>query len=806
MGAGAVVGGILKAAKSLVTLGAKKGAKTVAKKKAKKQKELVKSSKGKPPAQRSPKEIKARKNQAKQLRQQREAKRIKKNAKVKSGTTGFKGKLKGMLGTGGVGGLIGSMLGGSEDPPNTPVGAPGTAEPPQKTPAEILDKTIDLSWMPQALAVSIPRIELPEEERASSLIKVTAVEDIELDEEGGYPFIQSGTIIPSRIAEIGQLFKITDALRGQTDELNKQLVITNANLNLIKKALKDAIGLNLATNRANERRRDENDQEKKRGPITGAVMLGAGLAAGYVTAKTAGFLTRAMNVATMGAIALFADDVGAWLTDDEEEPEIQEEEGAADPTDDKQYASSLEDAQEGEYLTDDQMRELGLDPPDDDGVDDGSEEEPVAEEEVGLLDQAIAASEEGVSGALLTASTITGVAGLAASGGVAAATAMGVAAPALLVAAAPVLAVAAGVTAAAGVGYMAGKLIADNTEIDEKLGEMMFGGGDVDLEDVEATSDEEMEEKYSGMADVDKFADILGEGMFDVAESESDIKAAFKDMIYDEWLDLGERYQETHGTPLSEAVFSAVGMEGLNNIMDTITENTVAKKLAEEPVEEDPIVEVPTNTDGITGEDVMEQPATDGITAEIAETPTSTDGITGEDAESTSYEDTKFYTRESAQIYKDLREGKISGSEALKRMKENSIRMEDAIPGGISIRDLKEDAQETLQLPDVGEVVPISEILEQVPGAIQQDVANIVAENVEKPINEKLAGLQENIDSVVDETVDQAIKATLMPIIRQGQAMKETPIPAGTQAKSGLDGARPNYMSIDPFVRIKMQT
>jgi hypothetical protein len=596
-----------------------------------------------------------------------------------------------------------------------------------------------------------------------------------LDEEGGYPFIEAGTMLPTRIAQIGKLFQIVDGLRNQVGDLNKQLVVTNSSLGVIKDALKDAIDQNAATNRANERRRDEADVEGgKRGKIKSAALAVGGLAAAYVTTKTMGFFARAMNIATLGAIAMFADDVAAMVTDDEPEPETEEDTGALDP--DKDYATSLETAQEGQYLTPDQMRELGLDAPENDGVtesDEAVEESDInIEEEASLIEQTIDAMEEGPSGVVTEAAEIVGLGAMAATGVSMAAGALGATGVAAASAAtAAILApVALGAAVLAG-GMIVGTLIAENTEIDEALGEAVFGGGDVNVEDAVATSDEEMAEKYSGMNDVDMMGDLLGEGFFDTAESESDIKAAFKDMRYRQFMDLGERYEEEHGTPLSGAIFSAVGREGLDDILEMITANDVADAKVEKRDA------TPETTKNVL-EDII-VPARE-LVEEDLEVPE---------------EEIRFY----ATSLETAQEGQYLTPDQMRELGLANIdsSVETIMRNGIP---------SAMELPQIGEVIPISDILEKVPAEVRGDVEDVIAEKIETPINNTIDGINDKVDTVVDETIDEIMKTTILPIIKNVGQAKIRDIPGGTQMKSRLESAGPTYMSTDPFLSNKNQT
>ena len=763
-----IVGGALRLAARVARGGAKQVA-TKGKQVAKnaKQSRQVAKSKQVPKKQRTKAQQKARDSKAADLKAARAAKR-QKRAQAKGG---IKSKIAGALGTGGIGGLIGSMFGGpdAQEPP-TPaeygVTPPNTPHPSQSAVGSTDDPQIDLSFLPAAMAVSIPVIRDDEEERGYSLSNVVVTEDIELAEEGGYPFIEAGTLIPSRIAEIGTLFRIVDGLRDQVTDLNKQMVIANSNLSQIKDGIKESIAENQQTQRDNERRRDEEAIENKGSRILQGAGAVATLGAGYVTMKAMGLFARAQNIALLGALAMFSDDIFAAFDDDEEvdtESNDGVDESYRDP--EKQYADSLESAQEGEFLTDEQMAELGLDPPG--GTEDAVEEEPIPEDGLAdTLDSAADALSEGPAGDLLNAGLVAGVGGLIASGvgSVAGATAVGAAA----VAAAPVLAAVGTAATVAGISYAAGKIIADNTQIDEYIGDAMFGGMDEDLSEIEAASEEEMAEKFEGQEGVDLMADLLGEGMFDMEEEPEEIKAAFVDMDHDTYRALEDDYEEQTGTPLQEAIVDAVGVEGYSDIMDMILATEKAKRDAIAAAEEEKKVyaqslETAKEGEFLTGDMMAELVSGDGVQ--------------------------QFYSEESTQIAKDIATGAITPLEAFDRMKESAP-----------------DIGEMLKLPPVGEVIPISEILEEVPEGIRGEVGDIIEQNVETPINNAIDGLNEQVDTVVDTTIDEKIQSVIVPLITKSQSKGSLDLPSGSQQSSVVESARPNYRSADSFISKPDQT
>ena len=768
--------GILRLGARVARSAAKKGA-TKTKDAVKKgvQNKRVANSRKVPKSQRTTKQQAARDKRAADLRAQRTAARAKRNAKVKSRTTGIKGRLAKTFGTGGLGGLLGSMLGGGKDV-NDPTPKDGTGNP-QPVPKEKAtggtdDKPIDLSWLPQAMAVAIPTIRDDEERRAYSLSDVIVTQDIELDEEGGIPFIESGTIIPSRIAEIGTLFAITDTLRNQVTDLNKQMFIANSTLKEIKKQLGLAIRENAATKRANERRRDEEAVEG--GRIKKAAMFVGGAAAAYVTVKTMSLLQRMGNIAMLGSMALFADDVAAMFTSDDEEeplPLVEDQDEALD------YADEQLDAMEG-----DDTEGTGVDPTEEEISEESAEPQ---SELADTLEGAADAMSEGAAGTLLDAGMIAG-------GGAMVAGALGATATAAVLA--PVAAAA----TALGAGMAVGTIIADNTEIDENISQAYQDFNEENLD--EMTSREEMSQKYGeAQGTVGFFGDLLGEGLFDTEEDPKDIYAAFRDMTWDDHAELNKAYQEEYGQSLASATWKAVGDAGSEAINNLISQNTMDKHLAETQNEGDGVenkiyatsLESAQEGQYLTGEQMQEL-------------------VSGEYAEAPVVEEIKHYTTEAAQIHKDLKEGKISGVEALQRMRENPIKLENVIPGGVSINDLSEGAasgiKETLQLPEVGEIIPLNEIIEEVPAALQEDVTALIGEHVEAPINKVVGELNSKVDTVVDETLDEKIKSVIVPMIQDGKPKKERGIPSGTTMTPTLETATPQFMAVDPFLTNRKQT
>jgi hypothetical protein len=518
----------------------------------------VADSKKVPKSQRTKKQQTARDKKAADIKAKRQAARAKRDAKIKNKTTGIKGRFAKALGAGGLGGLVGSLLGGGKDANDpTPKDGVGKPQPQQKATSNVPDdKPIDLSWLPQAMAVSIPTIKDDEERRTYSLSNVIVTKDIELDEEGGIPFIESGTLIPTRIAEIGTLFAITDTLRDQVTDLNKQMFIANSNLKQIKKQLGLAIAQNAATNRKNERRRDEEAVEG--GRIKKAARFVGGAAAAYVTVKTLGMLQRMANVAMLGAIALFADDIAAMISSDdegEELPLVEDQDEALD------YADEQLDAMEGDDTTG-----TGVNPTEEEISEEAAEPQ---SELADTLESAADAMSEGAAGTLLDVGMIAGVGSMVA--GALGATAVAAAAT-----------TGAAAATALGAGMAIGTIITDNTQIDENISQAYEDFNEENLD--EMTSREEMIQKYGdAQGTVGFFGDLLGEGLFDTEEDPKDIYAAFRDMTWDDHAKLNEAYQEEYGQSLASATWKAVGDAGSEAINDLISKNTMDKHLAETP-------------------------------------------------------------------------------------------------------------------------------------------------------------------------------------------------------------------------------
>ena len=500
-------------------------------------------------------DVKSKKNSGKKKSKTSASKQTAaRNAKVKEKTAGFKSKIGKMMGPGLIGGMLGKMMSGADDAEKAAKETPEIAQPqPQQTATETKtgdDPFIDISAAAAGFAAAIQAAisvdKEPNEERAISASSIVVVEDIQLDEEGGYPFIESGTLIPSRIAEIGTLFSITDRLSGRMDDVYKRVFILDSTLKQLAKQLGVAIDANAATARANERRRDEEDVEEKKSPIKSAVIGAAALVGLAAAAKISAIAMRTLKVATLGGIAMFADDVAAMM-EEEEVPEVDEE---------------------AEAIIEEQMDDL--DEADDEKILAAQE---IAEETPSMIDSAIESYEKYFEDDLVAGSL--GSASLIASGAGIIATAAGA------TAAAPVLGVAAAITGAAALGYGVGNMIADNTQIDEKIGEAIdYVVGNQSIEDV--ASDQEMNEKFGDKRGAALLGDLLGEGMFDMAEEPREIIAAFKDIDTQKKLwDLEDDYEQLYGRSLDEALLDVVGTKGLESIDNFVTTNIINKKKLE---------------------------------------------------------------------------------------------------------------------------------------------------------------------------------------------------------------------------------
>ena len=497
-------------------------------------------------------DVKSKKNSGKKKSKTSASKQTAaRNAKVKEKTAGFKSKIGKMMGPGLIGGMLGKMMSGADDAEKAAKETPEIAQPqPQQTATETKtgdDPFIDISAAAAGFAAAVQAAisvnREPNEERAITASNIVVVKDIQLDEEGGYPFIESGTLIPARIAEIGTLFRITDRLSGRMDDVHKRVFILDSTLKQLAKQLRAAIDANAATARANERRRDEEDIEEKKSPIKSAVIGAAAIVGLTAAAKISAIAMRALKVATLGGIAMFADDVAAMM-EEEEVPEVDEE---------------------AEAIVEEQMDDL--DEADDEKILAAQE---IAEETPSMIDSAIETYEkyfedDVVAGSLGTASMIASGLGLLAAG----------------TAAAPVLAVTGAISGAAALGYGVGNMIADNTQIDEKIGEAIdYIVGNETIEDV--ATDQEMNEKFGDKRGAALLGDLLGEGMFDMAEEPREIIAAFKDIDTQKKLwALEDDYEQLYGRTLDEALLDVVGAKGLESIDNFVTTNIINKKKLE---------------------------------------------------------------------------------------------------------------------------------------------------------------------------------------------------------------------------------
>jgi len=485
-------------------------------------------------------------------------------------TKGFKTGLTKTMGAGILGGLFGGLMKGADKSQDATDAAVDNASPqPQQTVTEKApgdDPFIDISAAATGFvaalhaALSIERE--PNEERAISASNIVVVEDIELDEEGGYPFIESGTLIPARIAEIGTLFSITDRLNGRMDDLYKRVFILDSTLKHLAKQLGVAINANAATKRANERRRDEEDVESGRFSKTKAAIIGASaLVALSAYNKISALAMRGLKIATLGAISLFADDVAAMLTDDVQEPEVDEEAEAII----EQQMDDLDAADDERFLNEDIAEEDDLTPIDT------------------VIDAYEKYFEEGVTGYVSNAALVaTGAAMLGVPGA---------------------HLIAAGLTATA-VGLGLGNIIQDNTELGVITG---YRSRDESIEN--SISTEELHSKYSqeiqstrrrsrgpaGLKEnvyaeepvnrVALLGELLGEGFFNVPEDNTDILSAFndvEDMI--EYQNLSKEYEKQYGRDLDEALMAVVGEKGLTSIHKNIFKNAVRERQNTDPL------------------------------------------------------------------------------------------------------------------------------------------------------------------------------------------------------------------------------
>lgn len=402
------------------------------------------------------------------------------------------------------------------------------------------DPTIDLSGVGSALALALPSLPAMQDMLPSSgdyeIANLTLLDNVAIDTsvitEDGETELQlsADTAFRAAIPQIGQLFAMMAALKFDVIGLQGQLDTTNENLGTIRDELRRAILENGRTRRGNERRRDEEDVEEK-ATSTAGVLLERGIANAKTAAK--GFLAVLGGMIASGlAITVGSSMAQAGEEMNEEEPE--EETGEA-----LEFASDI-------------LTELT--------VEDGAQ---------GLVNNI---ADTGATTALIAAGT--GIAGSVAA-------ALGVAGGATVAAvAAPVVLAAGAVAAVAGTAAISGALgtaIYDNffEESVSEAARKKLAGKEIDLGTMD--SPEAIKEKYEGSSDIEALGDLLGEGMFDLAEKPAEIAAWFRDNVsdMDTYSRLDKEYNEEYGDPLAVALGRVLGTKGVDSIFQVITNNVI---------------------------------------------------------------------------------------------------------------------------------------------------------------------------------------------------------------------------------------
>lgn len=492
--------------------------------------------------------------------------------KVKSAAKRKVGKIKSgitkSLGLGGLGALIGTAMDAKNKANETNAANAATAAAAaaqgDQTPTPT-DSTISFEGLAASIQQAMPNLEgldNSSNRSASNMASLIFREDvgIQMDDlqEDLNPIIPAGTFVSSRILELGNLHGVVDMLRQQVGLLNVDMGQVNDNLSLIADKLGIAIDQNARTNRANERQRDEEDVEKtEKASMLGNLINDAKTSAKAGAAVVAGILATAVGGALVMTTGFLLEDAAEEAaTTPDEGTGVQETAAEAEevPVEDSQsaltdFANWMEKAEDQENT-----------------------------EDKTVLQSAVGASMDNVGTGLA-------VAGIAASVG----TAVGVAA----------LAPVAPLAAAATAGYIAGTVIYEQTGLKEGINDMIVSHLEGESLDIGASTDPAtMREKYNGKDGVSLLGDLLGEGMFDLAEDPNDIAAFFRDNIQDmeEFNQLNSEYQEEYDRPITSALNDVLGTKGVESIFDIILANAIKKM--EEAKAKQKAVE-PSNT-GIT--------------------------------------------------------------------------------------------------------------------------------------------------------------------------------------------------------------
>lgn len=492
--------------------------------------------------------------------------------KVKSAAKRKVGKIKSgitkSLGLGGLGALIGTAMDAKNKANETNAANAATAAAAaaqgDQTPTPT-DSTISFEGLAASIQQAMPNLEgldNSSNRSASNMASLIFREDvgIQMDDlqEDLNPIIPAGTFVSSRILELGNLHGVVDMLRQQVGLLNVDMGQVNDNLSLIADKLGIAIDQNARTNRANERQRDEEDVENtEKASMLGNLINDAKTSAKAGAAVVAGILATAVGGALVMTTGFLLEDAAEEAaTTPDEGTGVQETAAEAEEVPVENSQSALTDFANWMEKAEDQENT----------------------EDKTVLQSAVGASMDNVGTGLA-------VAGIAASVG----TAVGVAA----------LAPVAPLAAAATAGYIAGTVIYEQTGLKEGINDMIVSHLEGESLDIGASTDPAtMREKYNGKDGVSLLGDLLGEGMFDLAEDPNDIAAFFRDNIQnmEEFNQLNSEYQEEYDRPITSALNDVLGTKGVESIFDIILANAIKKM--EEAKAKQKAVE-PSNT-GIT--------------------------------------------------------------------------------------------------------------------------------------------------------------------------------------------------------------
>lgn len=772
------MGPIASAAIQVLKWGAKT-AKTVAKKNKSKTKKKadkdLKDSRGVPKGQRTKAQQNARNKKAKELKAARA-----KAAAAKKG--GIKGKIAGALGLTGTGAGLGYLAdkllsgrdGGGDSAPESFAGIPiPTSSIVSNTLKD--DPTMDFSGVGTGLMAIVPTIagmlpdlQIDTDQTEAGLIvkKDVQLDNIELPQGESIPFIPAGTYIQSNISQIGELFAITDALRKQIGMISSDLDVTNDHLNQISIQLGIGIENNRKTRERNERRRDEEavEEKAKRSKLGELAMKPVSLAGNLAKASILGAAFKYAKAAA--AIAAFTvldgfDSDEPQASELEEEPIVEENFAPVVTNDIESDGVTTED----EDISEEQISDAGS----------STFDNIINWIEKAESDESGKTLAQSATGAVLSNEvTAIGVAG--ALGSMLSIGPSGAAAAGLSSAAMPIAAAAAG-------GFIAGTIIYEQTGLKEGIESAIsdhLAGESIDLSTM--ASDQAMKEKYQGKQGVELLGDLLGEGMFDLAEAPEEIIAAFKNVdSVEKYQQLNSEYQAEYGRPLTSALNDVLGTKGVDSVFQLITQNTI-ERLEKEGKIATPKPEQPSKTKVYaqsleTAKELGLEPPTEISEKKGMEIPLAVESINNTETIIDSSGIPIVIPIESTAVNVD----NIIPDSAITNIIANNI---DS--SGVPIESVKEFITAT------------TDSVNQVSNEVKNLATNITNTDIlEEYVINKFDSKMPEITSVIEKKIDSLIPI-LLPIA--GKPPRTSMVQSGTQMRSQIESALGSYRTVDQFL------